>query len=250
MTQLLVSVQSAEEAAIAVAEGADWIDVKQPSAGSLGAAPPETVAEILSVVAERRPVSVALGELLDGPARISEMFALPKITSGVKLAKIGLAGAAAESDWPNQWRSAFSLLPASIGAVAVCYADWRRAESPAPDDILAQAIDAGCVALLVDTFDKRGPGLTALWTKTELARFTNRAQERGLLVALAGKITAADLPLLADVNPNLVAVRGAVCSGDRTGSLDPKKLRQFRRLVDDPFPQKEPCHAAHSTTSP
>ena len=55
MTRLLVSVRSAEEAADAVSAGADLIDVKEPSAGSLGAATPEVVAAVMEAVAGRRP---------------------------------------------------------------------------------------------------------------------------------------------------------------------------------------------------
>ncbi len=40
MTRLLVSVRSAAEAEIALSAGADLIDVKEPSRGSLGAADP------------------------------------------------------------------------------------------------------------------------------------------------------------------------------------------------------------------
>src|SRR5689334_14696969 len=65
MTKLLVSVRDAAEARDAVEAGADLIDVKEPQAVSLGAAAPQIVAEIIQAVAGRRPVSVALGELID-----------------------------------------------------------------------------------------------------------------------------------------------------------------------------------------
>ncbi len=56
MTGLLVSVRDAEEAADAVAAGADLIDVKEPRGGSLGATSPAVMAEVVRSVAGRRPV--------------------------------------------------------------------------------------------------------------------------------------------------------------------------------------------------
>ena len=72
MTGLLVSVRDAEEARHAADAGADLIDIKEPLAGPLGAAAPETIAEIVHVVAGRCPISVAL-------ANLSTIEALPAI---------------------------------------------------------------------------------------------------------------------------------------------------------------------------
>ena len=65
MTRLLVSVRSADEALQAVAAGVDLVDVKEPSRGSLGRADWSQTLAILRAVAGRRPVSAALGELVD-----------------------------------------------------------------------------------------------------------------------------------------------------------------------------------------
>jgi uncharacterized protein (UPF0264 family) len=64
--QLLVSVRSAAEAEAALEGGADVIDVKEPSRGSLGRADDDVIAEVVSTVAGRRTVTAAMGELVDG----------------------------------------------------------------------------------------------------------------------------------------------------------------------------------------
>src|ERR1700678_3944537 len=65
---LLVSVRAVEEAAAALAGGADLIDVKEPNRGSLGRADDAVIAAVVAIVAGRRPVSAAMGELRDrGP---------------------------------------------------------------------------------------------------------------------------------------------------------------------------------------
>ena len=64
-TLLLVSVRCADEVAIAVDGGADIIDVKEPSHGSLGMATPETLATCATVVPEQLLWTVAGGELVE-----------------------------------------------------------------------------------------------------------------------------------------------------------------------------------------
>ena len=59
---LLVSVRNAVEAEVALGGGADWIDVKEPTRGALGAADPQTIQSVIQTVAGRTPVSVAVGE--------------------------------------------------------------------------------------------------------------------------------------------------------------------------------------------
>ena len=61
--KLLVSVRDVSEAAAALAGGADWIDLKEPFTGPLGAVDVETAEGVVECVAGRCQVSAALGEL-------------------------------------------------------------------------------------------------------------------------------------------------------------------------------------------
>ena len=54
MPKLLVSVRSSHEAQMAIDVGVDVIDIKEPSAGALGAASPAVIHEIVRFVAHRR----------------------------------------------------------------------------------------------------------------------------------------------------------------------------------------------------
>ena len=56
-TGLLVSVRSADEVAAALAGGADLIDVKEPSKGSLAPAEAEVVAAVIEAVGGKVPVN-------------------------------------------------------------------------------------------------------------------------------------------------------------------------------------------------
>ena len=70
MTRLLVSVRSAAEAEAALRGGADVIDVKEPGRGPLGRADDAVIADVVRLVAGRRPVSAALGELCRDPSSV------------------------------------------------------------------------------------------------------------------------------------------------------------------------------------
>ena len=126
MTQLLISVRSAVEALEALAGGADWIDVKEPRRGSLGAADVSVMREVIAAVAGQTPVSAALGELLDSETPQFHSF-IESLPTGLNFAKFGLAGCARRSDWRTQWQAAIQRLPHSIQPVAVVYADHHAA---------------------------------------------------------------------------------------------------------------------------
>jgi hypothetical protein len=227
MTKLLVSVRSAEEAADAVAAGADLIDVKEPSAGSLGAATPEVVAAVMKTVAGRRPTSIALGELDKGIAEWQSFADQLPPNRRPQFVKFGLAGCSLRPGLAGRWKAALATLPDSVSPVAVLYADWTVAGSPTRNLVLRYAQRLHCRALLVDTFDKRGPGLLGLWTDAALARCVAAAREAGLMVVLGGQVTAEQIDRLLPHSPDFIAVRGAVCRGDRSGRLDPELVARL-----------------------
>ena len=63
MTMLLASVRTPSEAQVAVAGGADIIDLKEPAQGALGRLPDATIAAIRRAVAGRRPTSATIGDM-------------------------------------------------------------------------------------------------------------------------------------------------------------------------------------------
>jgi uncharacterized protein (UPF0264 family) len=236
MTRLLVSVRGAEEAADAVSAGADLIDVKEPSAGSLGAATPKVVAAVMETVAGRRPTSIALGELNQGIAEWSTFAERLPPDRLPQYVKFGLAGCSTRPGMARRWREALATLPASVAPVAVLYADWSAAGSPTRNLVLRYAQRLHCRALLVDTFDKRGPGLLGLWSAAALARCVAAARSAGLLVVLGGQVTEKQFDRLLPLSPDFIAVRGAVCRGDRSGRLDPQRVaRLCERLQNARF---------------
>ncbi len=232
MTGLLVSVRDAAEARDALAGGADLIDVKEPNAGSLGAAKPEVIADVIRAVAGRRPVSAAFGELREHSAeRIQQITAAPALAN-LSYVKLGLAGCASIPDWAEHWEQTLRLFPNSVKAVAVAYADWKTADAPPPDVVIEIGGQFGCGALLIDTFDKQRPGLLAALPIAELARIVRAARAVGMVVVLGGRIAPDDFASLLLLESDYLAVRGAVCRGGRESRLDQALVRQVKeRLV-------------------
>jgi hypothetical protein len=85
---------------------------------------------------------------------------------------------------------------------------------------------------LIDTWIKDGRGLLRHLSVAALAAWVIRARHANLLTALAGSLTADDLEILRDVEPDVVGIRGAACRGGRSGTLDPHCLQGLRATLD------------------
>jgi uncharacterized protein (UPF0264 family) len=225
MTQLLVSVRSAQEAEAALRGGAGLIDVKEPAHGSLGRASDDVLADVLRVVAGRRPISAALGEL-------TEALAVPSLKS-LAYVKWGLASAA--SSWPcllcEAMRRMTEQLP-NCRAVAVAYADWQRAAAPRPEEVCSFAIEKAMGAFLLDTWNKDGSTLLDWLPLNDIERLRESCRAAGVPIALAGSLGAAEIRTLLPLRPEWFAVRGAVCPRRlRESEIDESKVRQLASMV-------------------
>jgi len=224
---LLVSVANAEEAAAALAGGADVIDAKNPSAGAMGAVTPQVFRAIRAVVGDARPVTAALGDASEAGA--VERAARESAVAGARFVKVGFAGIESTSRIADILAAAvFGSRAISVektGVVAVAYADAARVSSVAFDELLAVASMSGAEGVLVDTGDKRGPGLRQLVTPSTLSRWVTEAHDAGLFMAAAGKLTADDLAFVRDAGADIAGVRGAACEGGRTGRVSAERVR-------------------------
>ncbi len=220
--RLLVSVRDAAEAREALAGGADLIDVKDPNRGALGAADTQAIEAVVAAVRGRKPVSVAAGEW-DGAG-------MAELPAGVCYVKIGLAGAKGRN-WQQALAQRFmGLQPAA--PIAAAYADGPRVAAPAAQDVLDWAIGHGVTGILIDTAVKDGSHLFDWVASPTLAAWIERARRYGLLVALAGSLRGQVFERAIDLDPDIVAVRGAACThGDRTGSVSRGCVARLAGLI-------------------
>jgi uncharacterized protein (UPF0264 family) len=236
---LLVSVRSAAEALTALAGGADVIDVKEPDRGPLGAADPTTIADVLRAVIGRVPVTAAAGELLDFDNCNASQSSLPS-PMGVDLYKIGLSGCLDEVNWQMRWSQIVATLGSQIGnaslPVTVAYADWRAARAPDPHDVLKLAIQSGCSALLIDTWDKSSGDLFSHWDLPELSMFVKRIRSHRIACVLAGSLNGPSIASAARLAPDFVAVRGAACEYGRHGTVTAQRVAAIKHVLSVALP--------------
>lgn len=227
--QLLVSVRDVQEAEAALAGGVDWIDLKEPSAGPLAAVSVQTAREVAQVLAGRRTLSAALGELCEWAQSSAQELLTVK---GIRFVKLGLAGCAQRDDWQQQWLDiATAAANANKQLVAVLYADHLLASSPTPTEIITLAQQAGSRYLLIDTFNKKAGTTFDHFTGGELENLFVAARQSNLKIVFAGSLSHELLPQLPATGVDMVAVRGAVCHGDRTGHVDAKLVARFRQAL-------------------
>ena len=246
--RLLVSVRNAAEARIALQAGADIIDVKEPDAGALGFAGRDVVQDIVTTVNGQVPVSAAMGECVDVKTLAAE-GTVPTAPAALDFVKLGLAAVAdADASWTTRWETARrTIADASEWSthanpprwVAVAYAD-HDSGTPAPREVLQAAMEAGCAGVLIDTSNKRLGSTPDLLPAAELSELRQAAADAGLFFALAGKITEHHLPDIDRLEPDIVAVRGAVCeSSDRQNPLSAERITRLKTLLGQ-LRQKSP----------
>jgi len=231
--QLLVSVTNSEEAVAAVNGGADAVDAKDPSNGALGAVSVTTLQQIHSAVAERRTLSAALGEPADEKAAESCAHVLAEV--GVSFVKVGFAGVPGPTDVAGilaaAVRGARAASQHRCGVVAVMYADLGPSGAVDFTTLVNVAVQTGASGVLVDTAHKGGPGLLQFASRAMLRSWVAQAHDAGLTIALAGKLTAGDLPVLRDTGADIAGVRGAACHHGRTGRVAEERVRALRRQL-------------------
>ena len=226
MTGLLVSVRDADEACQALAGGADVIDVKEPLRGALGAADHNVWHDVRQAIPTDFPLSVALGELTDG--KIAQRAALvPRI----QFAKVGMSGCLDLADWPTPWEQVLGQLPIETKRVAVGYVDHRAARAPDPREVLRLAPAVNCRTLLLDTFAKDQGDLFDHLDDSQLALLARKCRAAGIALVLAGSLKLTSIERALSFAPALVAVRGAACRGDRTGTVCERLVKRLKRRI-------------------
>lgn len=226
MTRFLACVAGPEEAAVALAEGADIIEVTDPSQGVLGAPTAEVVRATVAAVAGRRPVCVSLG---DSPADAPALA--EALGQGADMLRIGIPAGSEHAI------EALAPLAARRQVIATLLAD-----RPPEPGLVPRLARAGFAAAMLDTREKHGaqPGtgaggghrLLALRGMPGLRHFVARCREHGIPSGLAGGIEVPDVPRLLVLAPDMLGFRAALCAGeDRAGPLAAEAVRHIRSLI-------------------
>jgi FolB domain-containing protein len=222
MTLMLASVTDAAEAGIALIEGADIIDLKDPAQAPLGALDHAMVRAVVATVARRRPVSAVTGNLEMQPASI--VAAAEKlIEAGVDYIKIGFF----PSEGVKAIIEALRPVAAKVNLIVVLFADL-----PHDFSLLARLSAAGFKGAMLDTATKSGSRLIDHVDIAGLRTFVDLCHDAKLIAGLAGSLEPPDITRLLPLGPNILGFRGALCTGHkRTQSIDAAQVKLVRDLI-------------------
>ena len=219
MMRLLVSVRSADEALVAARSGADFIDAKEPSRGALGDLPLATIRAILERMRDaglQQAVSATIGDL-PSQARAEMVERVAAVAAcGVDYVKVGIEPGA------DAFEALDALASCGVAVVPVFIAD--RGIDP---ELTAHALTLNFAGVMADTADKRAGSLFDAVSRVTLARFIAQARAARVMVGLAGALRLVHAHALAELAPDFAGFRSAVCAGERSGALDPSRVREL-----------------------
>ncbi|MBI2799671.1 MAG: (5-formylfuran-3-yl)methyl phosphate synthase [Gammaproteobacteria bacterium] len=223
MTALLASVRDVAEAAVAVSAGCDWLDLKEPRAGALGAVDEDVIRAVVARYSGRLPISATIGDCWDTPALICPRVS-GLVHTGVDYVKIGMYARRRSAELNAALVDAVAVMPK---AIAVCFA-----EAPPTAGDLAHLAKIGFKGVMLDTAEKTQGSLTERMSSTAIAEFVTSALKLGLMTGLAGSLRVGDVPELLIHDSDYLGFRGALCvGGRREGTLDRAAIRHLRQLI-------------------
>jgi (5-formylfuran-3-yl)methyl phosphate synthase len=231
VTLFLASVNGPDEAEVALANGADIIDLKDAGRGALGALPPEVVQATVKAIAGRRPTSAVTGDLpMEPDAMVAA--ATTMAATGVDYIKVGL--------FPDAQREAciraLAPLARKIKIVGVMFAD-RGADNA----LVPMMAESGFAGAMLDTATKGQGRLIDHMDIAALRDFVGAARAESLFTGLAGSLEMPDIPRLLLLAPDYLGFRGALSvRRERAAAIDPHAVGIVRGLI--PLDPRSPLH--------
>ena len=230
---LMVSVQDVDEALEAEQGGADVVDVKNLQEALVGSGHPSIVRQVRGIIPVEKHVSVTLGVVPNQPGTVA-MAVYAAAHLDATSVKVGFQRGDYDTavDVLRQARRALEGFNTKlIGSV---FADNELYEDGLDPLCMVQlAKDGECDGFLIDTLTKDGRNLFDFMPEPVLRDIVLRGKQMGMSTALSGHLKINDLDELARINPDIVGVRGAVCSnGDRGRAVAWEAVAEFKRQLD------------------
>lgn len=214
---LMVSVQNLHEAKESVAGGADIVDVKNLREMIIGSNFPPVIREVRQAFPKGIHVSVTLGVVPNQAGTVS-LAVYGAGALGATSVKVGFV----QSDYPTALRilreSRRALEGFDTKLIAATFADSHLYDGIDPKLVVKLAKESQSDGMLIDTLVKDGRNLFDFLDETTLKDLVTEGKELGMSTALSGALQISNLNQLVRINPDIVGVRGAVCTrGDREG---------------------------------
>ena len=230
---LLVSVQNMAEALEADKGGADIIDVKNLQEALVGSGHPNLVREVRERIPAEKHVSVTLGVVPNQAGTVAMAVHAAGMLDATSV-KVGFC--------ESNYNDAVEILQGAREAlhgydtklIGSLFADNHLFKGGLDPDLMVKlAIEGRCDGFLIDTLTKDGRNLFDFIPETRLREMVLEAKQAGLSTALSGHLKLDNLDELARVNPDIVGVRGAVCSsGARDRAVAWEAVSHFKNQLD------------------
>ncbi len=226
--QLLISVTSLDEAQIALENGADFIDLKNPNAGALGALPISIVQSVVAYVKQTNPKNITSATIGDVPMQADLLCdcVAKTLETKVDYIKIGFFEAI-------DYQASLNALnhSARLGAklIAVLFA-----EKTYPKNLIEAIKQAGFVGVMLDTAEKNGRSLLDNFDEAMMLAFARESVNNALIFGFAGSLKSQHIAQLKKLKPTYLGFRGGVCENNlRTSLIRPEKIRQIKKMLMD-----------------
>lgn len=225
MCKLLISVRSAEEAILAKACGADFIDLKDPKLGALGALDLGDTAAILAALNGETVVSATIGDIPMEPEKIDAEIAR-RLAFKIDYLKVGFFSATIDA-YKNCLDVIDHYTKQGYKIIVVLFADLNY-----PSGLMTLLSEVNLAGVMLDTMRKNGLSLMDHYRADQLQQFINKIKMKGRLIGLAGSLQVKDVDRLKQYNPDYLGFRGGVCDANqREGVLDARRIKQLSKVL-------------------
>jgi uncharacterized protein (UPF0264 family)/dihydrodipicolinate synthase/N-acetylneuraminate lyase/TusA-related sulfurtransferase len=244
---LMVSTQNLAEAEEALRGGADIIDVKNLQEAMVGSGHPMLVREIRARIPADKHVSATLGVVPNQPGTVAmAVYATAQLNA--TSVKVGFVRADYDMAVEVLRECRQALEGSETKLIGSLFADNHLYDGLDARHVVRLCKDGMCDGILIDTLTKDGRNLFDFMSEAELREVVIQGKMAGMSTALSGHLRLEDLDELARINPDIVGVRGAVCStGDRTRSIAWEAVAHFKRELDRRKSGEIDVHAAAAT---
>ncbi len=230
---LMVSVQNVNEALEAERGGADVVDIKNLQEALVGSGHPLLVEQVRARIPAEKHVSVTLGVVPTQPGTVAmAVYAASRLNA--TSVKVGFMKAEYETAVQVLREAREALRGTDTKLIGSLFADNHLYEGGLDPGMMVQlARDGQCDGWLIDTLTKDGRNLFDFVPEPKLRDMVFEGKKLGMSTALSGHLRLEDLDELARINPDIVGVRGAVCStGDRTRTVAWEAVANFKAELD------------------
>ena len=224
----MVSVQNVDEALQALKGGADIVDVKNLQEALVGSAEPQIVADVLESIPTERHGSVTLG-VVPNQAGTVAMSVYTARTLNATSVKVGFMNSTYDDALEVLLACKRALIGSETKLIGSLFADNGELGALDVSHLIKLCEESECDGFLIDTLSKDGRNLFDFIPESQLHELVIAGKESRMSTALSGHLKISDLNELARINPDIVGVRGAVCTkGNRSETVYWEAVADFK----------------------